>query len=96
LEVAKIFTAVFIESDSQMLKVDPETGELLQCKAQSIQLTDETGQIDYIFCDKTGTLTKNELKMREISVNGKLYESNDNSLKTLLSELNKNREDVKL
>jgi len=57
-----------------MMAVDPLQSEdgLLRCKVQSLQLPEELGTINHIFCDKTGTLTKNELILRSISMRGVL------------------------
>ena len=33
-----------------------------------MQLPDTLGEIDQLFCDKTGTLTKNDLSFRTLSV----------------------------
>jgi len=33
-----------------------------------LALTEELGLVEYIFCDKTGTLTKNELIFRELAL----------------------------
>jgi len=35
-----------------------------------MQLPEELGAINHIFCDKTGTLTKNELVFKGISIGG--------------------------
>ena len=40
-----------------MAAVDRETGNIEHCKVQSMQLPEQLGEIDHIFCDKTGTLT---------------------------------------
>ena len=70
--VAKIVVSKFIEADAELMKINPVSGELVKCKAQSLQLPEELGCINHIFCDKTGTLTKNELEFRGISFKGHL------------------------
>ncbi len=37
-----------------------------------MQLPEELGCINHVFCDKTGTLTKNELEFRGLSFKGHL------------------------
>lgn len=37
-------------------------------KVNSVNLLENLGEVDYIFSDKTGTLTKNELTLKEIYV----------------------------
>lgn len=43
----------------------------------NITIIEELGQINYLFSDKTGTLTKNEMVMKAISVAGSTIESGD-------------------
>jgi len=45
----------------------------LPTKVQSSNLNEELGQINYIFSDKTGTLTCNVMEFRKCSINGKIY-----------------------
>lgn len=71
-EIGKIAVSKFIEVDADMVRIDSETGDLIKCKVQSMQLPEELGCINHIFCDKTGTLTKNELEFRGISFKGHL------------------------
>ena len=59
-----------MEWDTQMVQVDRETGELLHCRVQSMQLPEQLGEVDHIFCDKTGTLTQNDLEVKALCING--------------------------
>ncbi|KAG0165536.1 hypothetical protein DFQ28_008659 [Apophysomyces sp. BC1034] len=43
--------------------------------ARSSSLIEELGQVEYVFSDKTGTLTRNEMKLRQCSIAGLSYAS---------------------
>lgn len=45
-------------------------------------LNDELGRIEWIFCDKTGTLTKNDLKFKKFITGGQIYgmDNHDNPI----------------
>lgn len=44
-----------------------------RCIPRSWAIADDLGQIDYVFSDKTGTLTRNVMEFKKFSVNGVVY-----------------------
>jgi P-type E1-E2 ATPase len=44
-------------------------------KVSNSTLIEELGQIHYLFSDKTGTLTRNEMQMRAITVGNITYDT---------------------
>ncbi|KAH7920341.1 Ca-transporting ATPase [Leucogyrophana mollusca] len=69
MEVVKFQQAQLINSDLDMYFSPTDTPAL--CRTSS--LVEELGQIEYIFSDKTGTLTRNEMEFRCCSVGGRAY-----------------------
>ena len=69
-DLAKISQMKYIDWDAEM--VHPVDGVDVHAKARSLSVTD-LGQVKYIFSDKTGTLTRNEMKLRRVVVRGKCY-----------------------
>lgn len=69
IEVVKFWQASLINSDLDMYYAPTDTPAL--CRTSS--LVEELGQIAYIFSDKTGTLTCNEMEFRECSIFGTMY-----------------------
>jgi phospholipid-transporting ATPase len=69
MEVVKFQQAQLINSDLDMYYAKTDTPAL--CRTSS--LVEELGQIEYIFSDKTGTLTRNEMEFRCCSVAGVAY-----------------------
>jgi len=69
MEVVKFQQAMLINSDLDMYHSATDTAAL--CRTSS--LVEELGQIAYIFSDKTGTLTCNEMEFKMCSIAGTAY-----------------------
>ncbi|KAF2745876.1 phospholipid-translocating P-type ATPase [Sporormia fimetaria CBS 119925] len=69
LEIIRTAQAYFIYSDVKMYyeKID------YPCTPKSWNISDDVGQIEYIFSDKTGTLTQNVMEFKKCTVNGVPY-----------------------
>jgi len=65
-EMLKLLLGYLLASDKQM--VDPDTGE--GALPRTADLMEEMGQISFIFSDKTGTLTRNEMVFAECDIGG--------------------------
>lgn len=69
MEVVKFQQAQLINFDLDMYYAKTDTPAL--CRTSS--LVEELGQIEYVFSDKTGTLTCNEMEFRCCSIFGVAY-----------------------
>ncbi|KAI0172489.1 phospholipid-translocating P-type ATPase [Hypoxylon sp. FL1284] len=69
LEIVRTLQAIFIYSDVEMYydKID------YPCVPKSWNISDDVGQIEYIFSDKTGTLTQNVMEFKKATINGQPY-----------------------
>ncbi|KAJ5143469.1 uncharacterized protein N7515_002256 [Penicillium bovifimosum] len=69
LEIVRTIQAVFIHSDLYMYY--ERLG--IYCVPKSWNISDDVGQVEYIFSDKTGTLTQNLMEFKKCTVNGVAY-----------------------
>ena len=69
LEIIRTIQAFFIYSDVGMYyeKLD------YPCTPKSWNISDDLGQIEYIFSDKTGTLTQNLMEFKKATIGGEPY-----------------------
>ena len=57
---------------------DPITDQ--PAKANTSDLNEDLGQIEYLFSDKTGTLTENEMEFRQFAIDSQYYEERSQML----------------
>uniref|UniRef100_A0A8C9QQW2 Phospholipid-transporting ATPase n=1 Tax=Scleropages formosus TaxID=113540 RepID=A0A8C9QQW2_SCLFO len=69
VEMQKFLGSYFITWDEEMF--DDEIGE--GALVNTSDLNEELGQVEYIFTDKTGTLTENNMEFIECCVDGHVY-----------------------
>lgn len=100
MEFIKFIQGMFISWDTDMY--DKKTKSVL---VQSSTLNEELGQVDYVFTDKTGTLTKNIMEFKSSLIGNKFYdcqnlnhsnECNSEIFKDLKNNNHVNNENVKM
>ncbi len=70
LEIVKFWQGFIFINFDKMMK-NPKTKEHAICRNSN--LNEDLGRVEYIFSDKTGTLTSNEMQLRQISIKGAIY-----------------------
>ncbi|KAI9470984.1 MAG: hypothetical protein EXX96DRAFT_654032 [Benjaminiella poitrasii] len=69
VEIVKTLAAYFIFADLDMYHAPTDT----PCIPKTWNISDDLGQIEYVFSDKTGTLTQNVMEFRKCTINGVPY-----------------------
>lgn len=69
IEMHRVLGGLFMEWDTQLY--DENTDQ--PCIVNTSNLNEELGQINILFSDKTGTLTKNEMIFQQCSIAGRKY-----------------------
>lgn len=69
VELQKFLGSLFFGWDVQLY--DEATNQCAKCNTSD--LNEELGQVQYLFTDKTGTLTENDMQFRQCSINGSCY-----------------------
>nr|XP_019596286.1 PREDICTED: probable phospholipid-transporting ATPase VB isoform X1 [Rhinolophus sinicus]XP_019596295.1 PREDICTED: probable phospholipid-transporting ATPase VB isoform X1 [Rhinolophus sinicus] len=75
IELVKLGQVFFLHNDLDLY--DEETDLSIQCRA--LNITEDLGQIQYIFSDKTGTLTENKMVFRRCTIMGCEYSHQENA-----------------
>ena len=69
LEMVKFLQGTLITKDKYMFHIGTQTPTVVQTS----NLNEELGQIEYIFSDKTGTLTQNYMEFKKLIAGGVPY-----------------------
>ena len=69
MEIIKIYQNLLIFYDFEMYDLKNEK----PAESRESGLLEQLGQIDFLFSDKTGTLTMNQMEFKKCFINGKIY-----------------------
>lgn len=76
LELVKFIQSFFVQFDMKMYSEEQDR----PAKVISLSILEELGAVDYIFCDKTGTLTANVMEFKACCIAGSTYSMGINKI----------------
>ncbi|CAF0782460.1 unnamed protein product [Brachionus calyciflorus] len=82
IESQKFLGTKFFEWDINMYDENMDQ----PAKANNSNINEDLGQVEYLFTDKTGTLTENEMIFRQFYLNGNIYDFKNGLVKKLGSD----------
>ncbi|OMJ77612.1 hypothetical protein SteCoe_22785 [Stentor coeruleus] len=71
IDTIRILQAYYVNNDIGSIGTETEC----KSKAKTYDLTEELGQVEFIFTDKTGTLTYNQMELKKCSIDEEIYET---------------------
>jgi len=75
IELARMILSYYVNHDIKM----KDSKRNITAKVKNSSLMEELGQISYIFADKTGTLTINEMNFKKCTINGTVFGDNNDT-----------------
>lgn len=76
----KMFYTLLIEADCQMVDLQrsiDKGGQLVGCSVRNMTMLEDVANITHVFCDKTGTLTQNQLVFRGLAFGEHVFRIGD-------------------